>query len=115
MQTHFLFNRKVTVLTGSRKRRLDLLAVPSDFYVINHDGLKVIESELRKRGDINLWILDEAAEGWRNARTERYRLTRDLIRPTDWLWLMTGTPTPTAPTDAWALGRLIGNKDVPKQ
>ena len=114
LQTHFLFNRKVTVLTGSRKRRLDLLAVPSDFYVINHDGLKVIESELRKRGDINLWILDEAAEGWRNARTERYKLTRDLIRPTDWLWLMTGTPTPTAPTDAWALGRLIGNKDVPK-
>ena len=114
LQTHFLCNRKVTVLTGSRQRRLDLLAVPSDFYVINHDGLKVIESELRKRQDINLWILDEAAEGWRNATTARYKLTRDLIRNTDWLWLMTGTPTPTAPTDAWALARLIRNPDVPK-
>ena len=112
--THFLSHRRTTVLTGSRKRRLDLLAIPSDFYVINHDGLKVIQEELEKRKDINLWILDEAAEGWRNAQTERYKLTKRLLRPGDWVWLMTGTPTPTAPTDAWALAKLINSPTVPK-
>lgn len=112
--THFMFNRKVAVLYGDKARRLKALEQDVDFYVINHDGLKTIEKELRARPDINLWILDEAAQGWRNAQTARYKLTQQLIRPTDWVWLMTGTPCPNAPTDAWALARLMGSRTVPK-
>lgn len=114
LMTHFMFNRKAVVVYGDRQQRLKRLESDADFYIINHDGLKTISEALRERTDINLWVLDEAAQGWRNAQTDRYKLTNSLIRPTDWLWLLTGTPTPTAPTDAWGLARLMRSKTVPK-
>lgn len=113
IRMHFMFNRKCAVLHGSRERRLKLLAQDVDFYIINHDGLKVIADELQKREDIDLWILDEAAV-YRNSQTSRFKLIKGLVRPTDWLWMMTGTPCPTAPTDAWALAKLMGSPKAPK-
>lgn len=109
---HFMFNRQCVVLRGSKERRLKLLEQDADFYIINHDGVKVIADALAERADIDLKIIDEAAV-LRNAQSARYKVVRDLIRPTDWLWLLTGTPCPTAPTDAWALGRLLGNPNAP--
>lgn len=111
---HFMSKRTTAVLSGSRERRLKQLARDVDFYIVNHDGLKVIASELRKRPDINLWIVDEAAD-FRNADTARHQLLADLVRPTDWLWLMTGTPCPQEPTDAWGLAKLLhGNRVQPQ-
>lgn len=103
---HFIGRRTVVVLSGSRERRLKLLAQNADIYVINHDGLKVISDEIKKRTDINLWLIDEAAK-FRNATSKRHQLLASLMRPTDWLWLMTGTPCPQDPTDAWGLAKLM--------
>lgn len=111
---HFMFHRTCAVLHGSKERRLKMLEQDVDFYIVNHDGLKVIHEALAKRDDIDLWIIDEAGDGYRNAQTERYKLLTHLLRPTVRLWLMTGTPCPNAPTDAWALARLIGNPKAPK-
>lgn len=113
IRVHFLSSRKCVVLHGSKERRLKLLEEDADFYIVNHDGVKVIAPELAKRTDINLWILDEAAV-YRNSQTSRFKLMQKLVRPTDWLWLMTGTPCPTAPTDAWALAKLVGSPKAPK-
>jgi SNF2 family DNA or RNA helicase len=113
IRMHFMFTRTCAVIHGSRERRLKLLATDADFYIINHDGLKVIADELRKRTDINLWIIDEAAV-YRNSQTARFKAIQAMVRPTDWLWLMTGTPCPTAPTDAWGLAKLMGSSKAPK-
>lgn len=111
---HFIGRRRVVVLAGSRERRLKLLAQDADIYVINHDGLKVVEGELRKRRDINLWAIDEAAK-FRNAGSQRHKLLASLVAPTDWMWLMTGTPCPQDPTDAWGLAKLMhGSRVVPE-
>lgn len=109
--THFLSKRKVMVLNGDRAKRLRCLAEPADIYVINHDGLKVIEDELRKRTDIDLWVIDEAS-AFRNATSKRHKLLADLVRPTDWMWLLTGTPCPQEPTDAWGLAKLMHGSRV---
>lgn len=109
--THLLSKRRVSVLAGDRARRLKALAEPADFYVVNHDGLKVIEKELRKRTDIDLWIIDEAA-AFRNTQSKRHDLLVSLIRPTDWMWLLTGTPCPQDPTDAWGLAKLMHGSRV---
>lgn len=114
IRMHFLFGRKVVVVHGSPEKRKLLLEQDADFYVINHDGVKSTEKHLAGRTDFNLWIVDEAAEGFRNAKTQRYAALVRVLKPTDRLWLMTGTPCPTAPTDAWALGRLLGNPNAPK-
>lgn len=112
VQQNFLSRRKAVVLVGSRERRLKLLAQDADFYIINHDGVKVIEDELAKRTDINLWIYDEAS-AVRNPQSERHKCLNRVVRPTDWLWLMTGTPCPKEPTDVWGLAKLLGSKKIP--
>jgi SNF2 family DNA or RNA helicase len=84
----------------------------ADFYIINYEGLEIILPALRKRNDINLMIVDEAA-AYRNSETERYATLLKAIRPKQRLWLVSGTPCPNAPTDAWALARLIDPMKVP--
>lgn len=113
IEQHMLGRRKVAVLSGDAARRRKLLDLDVDFYVINHDGLKVVRKELAGRTDINLWIVDEA-DAFRNAETDRHKTLATLVRGTDWLWLMTGTPCPQSPLDAWGLAKLLGSKRLPK-
>ena len=112
IRVNFLGRRSCAVLVGSKERRLKLLEQDVDFYIINHDGLKVIEAELKKRTDINLWLYDEAA-AVRNPQSQRHKTFAGLVRPTDWMWLMTGTPCPKEPTDVWGLAKLLGSKKIP--
>ena len=113
VRQNFLSRRKAVVLTGTRERRLKLLAEDADFYIVNHDGLKVIADALAKRTDINLWIYDEAGE-IRNPQSQRHKVFAKLVKPTDWMWLLTGTPCPKDPTDVWGLAKLLGSKKIPQ-
>lgn len=106
VQQHLLGRRTVVVLSGDKSRREKMLKVDADFYVINHDGLKVMEKELYARQDLDLWIIDEAA-AFRNAKSKRHQCLAGMLRPTTRLWLMTGTPCPQDPTDAWGLAKLM--------
>lgn len=99
-------HRKFAVLHGSRQRRLDLLATEADYYIINHDGIEVIAEALASRPDIDHIIIDELAV-FRNSKTKRWKTLKSLITPNRWVWGMTGTPTPNAPTDAYAQCKLI--------
>ena len=63
----------------------------------------------------DLIIIDEAAV-FRNPSTNRFRVIRKYIaqHPDIRLWLMTGTPTPNDPTDAWTLAKLVDSPYVPR-
>ena len=50
-------HRKVSILHGTRKQRLERLDYDADIYVINHDGLKTIAEELSARTDIDVALL----------------------------------------------------------
>lgn len=108
-----LMHRSFVVLHGTREKRFELLNSDADFYIINHDGLKIIADELKKRKDINLIIVDEAA-AYRNGQTTRYKVLHGLLQSWHRLWLMTGTPCPNSPLDAWALVRLVNPGNVPQ-
>jgi len=113
INTHFLFRRRCVVLHGSKEMRLKLLhREEATFYIINHDGIKTIAKELLA-ADFDAVVIDEAAS-FRNATTNRYKVMEKLTDKAYWVWLLTGTPVPTAPTDAWALGRLLKNEHTPK-
>ncbi len=101
-------NRTFTVLHGTAERRLKLLKNDVDFYVINHDGFNIISDNTQ--GMFDLIIVDEAAV-LRNSTTNRFKIFRKFVDQNvkARLWLMTGTPTPNDPTDAWALARLVGS------
>lgn len=111
-----LMHRTAVVLHGTKERRLDRLAADVDFYIINHEGLGVIHKQLMARHDIDMVIVDEAAD-YRNSQNERYKQLRSLVyhrRPRPRVALLSGAPCPNAPTDAWALARLVRPDAVPQ-
>lgn len=102
------------VLHGtSTKRRLLLSDKDVDVYIINHDGVKVIQDDLTARPDLDTLIIDELSQVARNAKTDRWKSLRKLVGARQRIWGMTGTPTPNAPTDAWAQARLLTPSTVP--
>jgi SNF2 family DNA or RNA helicase len=107
------YERTFVVLHGSRKHREKMASEDFDFYIVNHDGFDIVKDTLRDK--VDLVIYDEAAV-LRNNSTSRFKSFQAFIEdnPTR-LWLLTGTPTPNEPTDAWALCKLIGVEDLPRQ
>lgn len=104
---------KVEVLDGTRDRRLKRLAEKHDIYVINHDGLRIIEKELGMRPDIDVICFDEVA-AFRNAQAERSKVALRVTRGRKFIWGMTGSPTPTSPTDAYGIAKLITPSTSPR-
>ena len=105
-------HRTALVLHNNAEKRKELLAREVDFYIINHDGLKIIASDVIKRNDIDLIIVDEASN-YRNGQTDRYAVLKKVVAKKK-LWLATGAPCPNAPTDAWSLARLVDPSRVPE-
>jgi SNF2 family DNA or RNA helicase len=124
---NFLSRRTFEVLYGShQKRQTTLEKSKADFLIINFDGLGLgahtrrkfdtrrkfeldgLSRLLAQTNDIRLAIVDEAS-GYRDARTKRHRIARAVIGSRSYLWLLTGTPTPNAPTDAYGLAKLVNN------
>ena len=100
---------KVSVLHGSREQRRDALAADADYYIINHDGVKLLADELRADRRIDCVVIDEST-AFKNARTERWKAMDRVINKADVprrAYGLTGTPAAQAPTDAWAQSRLI--------
>jgi len=97
-------HRSCCKLLGSKQRRLDILAEGSDICIINHDGISTIEEHLLGKFDL---IIDDEATAHKNAQTQRYRKFKKLTVNVPYLWLMTGTPVTKAPTDAYALIKLV--------
>ncbi len=94
------------VLTGSKERRLRLLAKEADVYIINHDGVGVIINELMARPDIDMCCLDELSV-YKDAASERFKVTAPLVRRMKFACGMTASPVPTAPTDVYGQIKLI--------
>jgi SNF2 family DNA or RNA helicase len=121
---NFMGKRTYRVLYGTQDKRLSELSKPADFYITNFDGIAVgskvvkrkrveieyggFSKELKERTDIKIALVDEASK-YRDARTKRHRIARSVIGTRDYLWLLTGTPTPNAPTDAYGLAKLVNN------
>lgn len=116
---NFLNKRKAVVLHGTPQKRIRLLAEEADFYLLNHDGIKIgarmnnqrqIEFDsfarvLANRADIRIVILDEV-RAFSDYRTARSRVARRMLAKKDYVWGLTGTPTPNAPTDAYGISML---------
>ena len=102
-----------SVIYGSKERRIKMLNADADIYLINHDGIKVMEKEIIARTDIDVVVIDEIAS-FRNASTDRWKAMHRVIAGRKRVWGLTGTPTPNQPTDAWAQCRLLVPERVPK-
>lgn len=94
------------VLYGDRKKRLKILGQDADCYIVNHDGVEVLHSELFQRSDIDTLLVDELAV-YRNARAARWKSLRPIVQRAKYAWGLTGAPTPNEPTDAYGQIKLL--------
>ena len=106
-------HRKCAVLTGSRAKRLNRLGEDVDIFIINHDGVEVIATELHQYQEIDSIVIDEISK-YRNADTNRNKVIRKLAAPMHWVWGMTGTPMPNCATDVYGQCKIITPQSVPK-
>lgn len=107
-------HRRYAVLHGDRKKRLAALANPeADIFIINHDGLKVIQEDITRRGDIDCLIIDELAV-YRNGSSDRTKTIRKFAEGIRFVWGMTGSPCPNSPTDVWGQASVVTPGTVPK-
>lgn len=129
IRNHFLGRRRAEILYGSADKRELALTREADFYLLNHDALrigmpkKIFEKDpttgritvkkveanglykalVERRFDIV--VFDEAAT-YRNYDTDTSRCALEVSRHSSFVWLMTGTPTPNGALDAHGLKRL---------
>lgn len=126
---HFLSRRSFRIIHGSAGGRCRALAEPADYYIINFDGVGIgakfrvdsqhghyklalegVAAAIDQHPRIRAIVVDEAS-AYRDSRTKRHRIARHLFRKSPYLWLLSGTPTPHAPTDAYGLAKLVNNAD----
>jgi len=109
---NFAMHRSVEVAYGSKEKRKKILAMNTDYVIINYDGIEVIFDEI-KNGGFDLIIVDEASH-YKNAQSNRWKIMNKLVGPETWLWQMTGTPAAQSPLDAYGLAKLSDRSTVPR-
>ena len=100
----FAVHRPVDVAYGDRNKRKAIVKGPAEFVIINYDGVDIVADEIAN-GGFDLIIVDEA-NAYKNATTKRFKTMRKILKPTTWLWMMTGTPASQSPLDAYGLAKL---------
>jgi hypothetical protein len=106
--SHFLGRRFFAVVHGSAEQRVKTLKQDTDFYLINHEGLRireVLEACLAKR-DLRIAVFDEAS-AYRNTRTRLNQAAMKISRHVDFAWALTGTPRPRGAMDALGIKKIV--------
>lgn len=89
-----------------KKKLLALLAEPADIYIINHDGLFVLEDELVAM-DFKKVVVDESTilKSYHGDFTRTGgkfgKALMNVSKNAEWRVVMSGTPAPNGPEDLW--------------
>lgn len=97
--------RTCAVVHGGREKREAALASGADFYITNHDGVKLIADALESRPDIGLVICDEFT-AFKSHSSDRSKAMFRIAK-TRRLWMMSATPMAQGPEDAYFPCKLV--------
>ena len=92
-----LTHRNARVLRGKRQDKQRMARdTRVDVVVVNPESLHLLEGYLP---EVDLVLVDEFTK-FKNAKSQRWKALRNIAKHTR-LWMMSGTPAPQAPTDAY--------------
>jgi SNF2 family DNA or RNA helicase len=105
---------KAVILHGkdAKARGIKLLQ-KAHVYIINHDGLEILQDSLIERDDIDCVCVDEVA-AYRNGAAQRTKVLREFARTKAYVWALTGSPIPRAVTDVWGPCSCLTPHTVPR-
>lgn len=109
----FAMHRTVAIAhSHSRQKRIDAVCSDAEFVICNFDGLDIIKDAI-KENEFDLIVVDEA-NAYKTVSTKRWKVLNQILAPSTWVWMMTGTPASQSPTDAYGLARIVNPSSVPK-
>lgn len=109
----FAMHRTVAIAhSHTKEKRAAAVKSNADFVIMNYDGLSILRDEVFAQG-FDLIVIDEA-NAYKTVSTKRWKTLSSVIKPSTWVWMLTGTPASQAPTDAYGLAKIINPTGIPK-
>lgn len=109
-----VIHRKAAIAhSSSMSRRIDIVEEGYEFIIVNYDGVEGIAGAIKRSGEFDLIICDEA-NFIKNANTRRWKAINAICNPETRIWALTGTPAPQSPVDAYGLAKLVTPSNVPR-
>lgn len=97
---------KVNICTGTERERLTALQTSADVYVINRENTKWITDLYKDKWPFDCVIIDESSS-FKESSSQRFKAIRRILPFTNYMVLLTGTPSPNSLMDLWTQMYLI--------
>lgn len=102
---------RVSCVIGDADRRKRRLATDADVYVINRENVQWLVEGLQGRWPFDCVVVDELSS-FKNHQAKRWRYLRRVIKSSDYVIGLTGTPAPNGYMDLWPEIYLIDNGEA---
>lgn len=97
---------KVATVTGSERQRLAALHKTADVYSINRENIPWLVKLYGDKWPFDCVIIDESSS-FKSASSKRWKALKRILPHTEYMVLLTGTPSPNGLLDLWAQMYLI--------
>lgn len=91
---------KVSVCTGTEKARRSALHRDADVYVINRENVLWLVELYKAKWPFDCVVVDESSS-FKNPSAKRFRALKKILPYTNYMVLLTGTPSPNSLLDLW--------------
>ena len=92
---------KITVCTGSERARIAALYSDADVYVINRENITWLVEHYKQKWPFDCVVIDEASS-FKNPSSQRFKALKKVLPFTEYMVLLTGTPSPNGLLDLWS-------------
>lgn len=105
------------VCTGTERQRIAALSSQADVYTINRENVPWLVKHFGKKWPFDCVVIDESSS-FKSASSQRFKALKKILPDTQYMVLLTGTPSPNGLLDLWSqiylldfgasLGRTMG-------
>lgn len=97
---------EVSICTGSERNRISALSREADIYVINRENVAWLVETYGKKWPFDCVVIDEASS-FKSSSSQRFKALKKVLPYTEYMILLTGTPSPNGLLDIWSQIYLI--------
>lgn len=97
---------RVSVCTGSERKRISALQRTADVYTINRENVPWLVKHYGKKWPFDAVVVDESSS-FKSNSSQRWKALKRILPDTEYMVLLTGTPSPNGLLDLWAQMYLV--------
>jgi SNF2 family DNA or RNA helicase len=97
---------RISVCTGSEKKRMAALYADADVFVINRENVPWLVNHCSKKLPFDCIVIDESSS-FKNPAAQRFKALKKVAPLTRYVWLLSATPTSNGLMDLWSQMYLV--------